>query len=124
MLLAEAILFVFMAKFLLVVFPLKKVLRFSVTTKKRLVKSKDSVLPDIRWALRNAGRLALWKNKCLVQSIAGRWMLQRRGINARILFVIKHDDNKHVKAHACLKSDDFWVTDTIEGFETLKYTSL
>ncbi|MBN2863222.1 MAG: lasso peptide biosynthesis B2 protein, partial [Bacteroidales bacterium] len=78
--LTEAVLFLFAAKILLIFLPVKTVMKVSLTSDGRMTEPDLNLLKDIKWALRHANRLSLWKNRCLVQSIAGRWMLQRRGI--------------------------------------------
>lgn len=118
-LLAEAVLFLYAAKIFLMILSLRTVLKISLMPKKTSAELDTSVLPDIRWAIRNAGRLSFWKNRCLVQSIAGMWMLQRRGILSQITFGVKHDNNKKVIAHAWLTAGDVAIVDESGGYSKL-----
>ena len=107
--LTEAVLFLFVAKFLLLILPVKTVMKITLSLKKAKKQPDPNLLSQIKWALYNADRLSLWKNRCLVQSIAGRWMLQRRGIASQLSFGVKHDDNKEIIAHVWLLAGDFEV---------------
>ena len=110
-LLMEAVLFIYSAKILLVLLPLKTVMKISLSSKRNGKEPDANLLMRIRWALRSADRLSFWKNRCLVQSISGRWMLQRRGIVSQIFFGVKHDNNNKAFAHAWLKTGDFEVVE-------------
>lgn len=109
LILAEAVLFLFAVKILLLVLPLKTVLQVSLSPKKQ--KPGPNILNDIKWALLNADRLSFWKNRCLVECITGRWMLLRRGISSNLSFGVKFVENKKVSAHAWLIADDFEVVE-------------
>ncbi len=67
-------------------------------------------LKRIKSALHRANKLAFWKNICLVQSVAARWMLQRRNIASQFSLGVAHDKNKKVIAHAWVKVLDFEIT--------------
>lgn len=108
--LVEAIVMLFWCKFLLLLLPFKKVLGINYgKNKDRKTVTDRELLLKIKRSLYRANRLSLWKNKCLVQSFAGRWMLQRRGIQSQIAFGIKHTEINKIIAHAWLKADDFLV---------------
>jgi hypothetical protein len=101
-LLSEAVLFMFLAKFLLAVRPVKSVLGISFRGKPS-GQGDDLNIPDeIKNALMRADRLSFWKNRCLVKSIAGRWMLQRRNIPCLISFGVMQGKDKKLIAHAWL----------------------
>ena len=70
-----------------------------------------SQLEAIRTATRQAGSCSPWKNKCLVQSLAGRWMLKKRKIQSQIYLGLTYGQDKKLIAHAWLKSDDFEVVE-------------
>lgn len=117
----EAALFLFTAKIMLLLFPFKFCLR--------LIKSKNSSnksytledLKTIKTAVNRANRLAFWKNICLVQSIAARWMLQRRKIPSKLSIGVAHDKNKKLIAHAWIKADDFEVVNKGLDYKELYY---
>ena len=67
-------------------------------------------LKRIKTAVNRANKLAFWKNICLVQSVAARWMLQRRNIASQFSLGVAHDNNNKVIAHAWVKVLDFEIT--------------
>ncbi len=107
----EAVLFVFSSKVLLSLLPLRTVMKISLTHKSIKEYPVSDTLKEIQWALLRSDRVAFWKNRCLVKSIAGRWMLQRRGLEARLAFGVIHDRDKKLRAHAWLNSGDFEVVE-------------
>ncbi|HPJ60889.1 MAG TPA: lasso peptide biosynthesis B2 protein [Bacteroidales bacterium] len=117
--LVEATLFQYAAKLLLLLLPVRTVLKTSLHSQRRIANEDAIVLPDIKWALNSAARYTFWKNKCLVQSIAGRWMLGHRGISCRLSFGVKYDEERRLLAHAWLKSGDYEVVDSADDFHEL-----
>ena len=77
---------------------------------------------DIKWALYSAIRVCHRKNKCLVQCIAGKRMLARRGIESKIFMGVRHNVEKMIIAHAWLKAGDFEVVEKGDDYlELSKY---
>jgi hypothetical protein len=105
-LLTEALIYIFSAKILLVFFPLKTIMKISFSSRKIDKQPDANILMKIRWALRNADRLSFWKNRCLVLSIAGMWMLGRKNIPSQFSIGMMHDNNTKLKVHAWLKAGD------------------
>jgi hypothetical protein len=66
-------------------------------------------LRQVRNALTRANRLTCWKNVCLVQSFAARWMLQRRHIGSVLSIGAMHDPQKKLIAHAWISAGNFEV---------------
>jgi len=116
----EAVFFLFRAKILLTILPVRTLLLRSPGRGQATGKADPEVLGDIRQALHRANRIALWKNRCLVQSIAGRWMLRRRRIASQITFGVNHDREKRLVAHAWLKAGGFEVVDRNGEYHELK----
>lgn len=103
-LLVEAIVMIFLCKLLLLVLPFRKVIGINFGKKNGQKTNPDpEFLMKIKRSLRRANRLSFWRNKCLVQSIAGKWMLKRWGIKSQISFGIKYENNYELVAHAWLK---------------------
>ena len=67
-------------------------------------------LVALKKAVTRANYLAVWNNKCLVQSLTARWMLNRRDIGSELKLGVTHDTNKKVTAHA-------WVN--VHGYEVV-----
>jgi hypothetical protein len=63
-------------------------------------------LEDLRSAVLLASRYTLWRNKCLVQSLAARRMLARRGISSQLSLGLRRNDHNKTEAHAWLKVGD------------------
>lgn len=121
LLLLEAILLVFSAKFLLVILPLKTVMKFSgqKTSATKNTNPDRQELSEIKKVLTYTQMISFWRNKCLVQSIAGRWMLQRRGIVSRISFGVKLDKDHKLIAHAWLNADNFEIIEQGGDYQEL-----
>lgn len=118
--LIEAILFLYVARILLLILPVKTITRISLFRGRKKQRTPSDILKIVRWSLTNSDRLALWKNRCLMQSIAGRWMLQRRGISSRIIFGVRRNKDNDLIAHAWLKAGDFEVVAKSDDFTELQ----
>ena len=57
-------------------------------------------LQNVKEVIVIAGRYSLWHNRCLVQSLAARWMLCRRGMPSRLSLGVAKDKNGKTIAHA------------------------
>lgn len=66
---------------------------------------------EIKQAIIITGGLSPWKNKCLVQSLAARWMLNRRGIHSQLSLGVTIGHDKKIIAHAWLKVKNFEVVE-------------
>ncbi len=65
---------------------------------------------EIRWAVHAVTRRLPWKCRCLVQAIAGKRMLQRRGITSTLYLGVDHGGTKWLEAHAWLRYGEVMVT--------------
>ena len=78
-----------------------------------------SRLYQIKAATQRASLISPWRNKCLIQSLAARRMLNRRNIPSQLsLGVAKGRDSKTV-AHAWLKAGDFEIVEKTGDFSEL-----
>ena len=117
----EAILYLFLAKIVLILFSFKFCLR--------LLKCKNCVarndnpqnLQAIKTAINRANMLSFWKNVCLVQSFAARWMLNRRKISSKLSIGVAHDKNKKLIAHAWIKVGDFEIVNKGLNYKELYF---
>jgi hypothetical protein len=71
----------------------------------------DHRIVRIKQAIRNTGMISPWKNKCLVQSLAARWMLNRRGIPSKLSLGMTLGPDKSVNAHAWLITTEVEVVE-------------
>lgn len=118
---AEAFFLVFTAKLLLLVIPVKSVVRISLKRNRTVTDTGPDVLTDIKLALNRADRLTFWKNRCLVKCIAGRRMLGRRGIASVLYFGVRHADDGTLTAHAWLTAGGIEVVE--KGGEYLELSA-
>ena len=68
----------------------------------------------IGWAIRTLSRHHPWKVKCLVQAVAGKWMLQRSGLPGTLYLGVDHGKEKWLEAHAWLRCGTEIITGEAE----------
>ena len=59
----------------------------------------------VTWAVNAVSRRLLGKKPCLVQALAARWLLARRGIAVDFRIGVTLDDSKSLLAHAWLEQN-------------------
>jgi len=104
----EALILLGLAKLMLTFFPFRICIK-TLKTGKKQTNINIEKLKKIKYAVGRANRLAIWKNVCLVQSFAARWMLMRRGIHSKLFIGVTQDKHKKLTAHAWLKVNDFEI---------------
>lgn len=107
-LLLEAVFYLFFSKILLYI-PFKHCIKCIAPIKKTDVSSVHELVL-IRQAVNRANKLAFWKNICLVQSFAARFMLQRRSIPSELYLGLQFANGKELIAHAWLVSNHLNIT--------------
>jgi hypothetical protein len=98
---AEAVFFLFSAKIMLLLLPFRVCIK-TLTSNRYETQPPGETLSSIKLAVVKANRLSFWKNICLVQAFAARWMLQRRKIDSSLSIGIKPDSKSKLSAHAWL----------------------
>lgn len=75
--------------------------------------------------IRHIGDRLPWKCTCLVNAVAAKIMLRRRGIPATIYFGMTRDESRKIIAHAWTKCGNFLVTgkDDAHEYKTVGYFS-
>lgn len=73
---------------------------------------EEICLQKIREATVIAGHYSFWRNRCLVQSLAARWMLRRRGITSHLSLGVARDKNGKTIAHAWINSGDIEIVNS------------
>ncbi len=71
---------------------------------------KDELAYEVSWAVRTASRNLPWQCKCLVQAMAAKWMLKRRGAHTTLYLGLAKDGKHNLCAHAWLRSGDAILT--------------
>jgi hypothetical protein len=64
------------------------------------------VLDRISWAVSNASHYLPWKSTCLVQAIAAKAMLKRRGVPSTLYLGVAKNGETQLQAHAWLRCED------------------
>jgi hypothetical protein len=116
----EALSYLYLAKAMLLLLPFRWCLR--------LMREKGAMdhlpvqeeLLQIKRAVGRANKLAFWKNVCLVQSVAARWMLRRRKIHSEVIFGVKPGEEKtNIMAHAWVESHGMEVVNRGGNYQIL-----
>lgn len=119
MMLIEAIFFLYLAKVVLLLFPFKRCLIFFRNQKYTSQPIDKNMLEQIKKAVARSNRVAFWKNRCLVQSMAARWMLQSRKIPSRLSMGLTFDENNKLIAHAWIRVNSFEIVNKNLNYKEL-----
>jgi hypothetical protein len=82
------------------------------TSETQISQEQQRQAQQVGWAVTALARYFPWDAKCLAQAVAGKWMLQRRGLpNTLYLGVDRvHGGDKWLEAHAWLRCGTDIVT--------------
>ena len=108
-LLIEAVVMLFLSK-IIVYFPFKHYIKLLKPSNIAEEEANPMLLNKISTSLRRANKLVFWENVCLVKSVAARFMLKRRRIPSVLVLGLQMKDGKKLKAHAWIKSGDYYIT--------------
>jgi len=117
----EALFFLYLAKISLLLFSFKRCLKFFPGKAVKNNKATPKELAQIKTALARANQTAFWLNVCLVQSLAGRYMLNRRNIPSRLSLGVLKDINNKIVHHAWLKTGDFEIVNKNSDYLELSF---
>jgi hypothetical protein len=70
------------------------------------INNEYEVVGEVKKAIERAAVVSPWKNRCLIESLAARRMLNRRRIPSQISLGVAHDEKKKLIAHAWIKAGD------------------
>jgi hypothetical protein len=82
----------------------------ALTTDELPVGCETLLINAVQWAIQTASCYAPWECRCLVQAIAGKILLRRRGIPSTIYMGVRRDENNCFSAHAWLRCGKFILT--------------
>ena len=105
----EALFYVYVAKVVSTILPFKYCVRLISKNLKNETSPDHEILHSLKDALLRTENFIFWKNACLVQSIAAKWMLNRRNIKSTMFFGFNFDEEKKFIAHAWVQSDDIEI---------------
>lgn len=108
--LVEAVVLLFCTKIVLSLLPFRCCIRRFRPLDRFPECAPEEVVVAIRIAIARAGRLAFWRNRCLVSSCAARMMLERRNIGSVMYFGLLFDAQHRLQAHAWVVVDRICVT--------------
>ena len=77
---------------------------------------------EIGWAVELMSRHTPWESACLAQSIAGKFMLKRRGLRSLLALGLRKDEAGKLTAHAWLRSGNEILIGNV-GHETFTVLS-
>jgi hypothetical protein len=107
----EALLFQFISGLILKLVPFRNIPRLYALSPCLTSHISPLTSQEIKQAIIITSRLSPWKNKCFVQALAGRWMLNHRGIDSQLTLGVTLGHEKKMVAHAWLKSGEFEVVE-------------
>lgn len=102
-LLLEAVIFQYLLSLFLRIIPFNRILNISKNPDHPVTNPDSILLQQIKEVTKYANHLALWKNKCLVMSLAARLMLKKRNISSKLYLGVDGMHNQIV-AHAWLEA--------------------
>jgi len=105
----EALFFVYSAKVVSAVLPFKYCIRMVSKELRNELSPDHDFLLSLRDALLRAENFIFFENACLVQSIAAKWMLNRRNIKSTLFFGFNFDEEKKFIAHAWVQADEIEI---------------
>lgn len=109
----ETFIWLGLARLILLVLPFKQVApwlgKHQIATNNYNSAQKE-IIDKMAYFIRNASPHTPWESKCLVQAMAARWMLQRRGIGGTLYLGVTKEEGENMKAHAWFKCGDLFVT--------------
>lgn len=116
----EAILMVWYSKAVLLFMPMRKIsIRYPSVPGNKESEDVFAMAKEVGRALRRTDRFVPWRNRCLVKSLAGRMMLNRRGIASVLFLGAAIDTAGRLQAHAWLKAGDIEVVEQGDEYRVL-----
>lgn len=100
----EAVFAMYMIRLLMVFVSMKKLSELFSAKNATSQPENETRVKNIGTAVARANQLAFWKNQCIVKSLAGRLMLNRRNIASELFLGVALSEDKKVRAHAWLKA--------------------
>lgn len=114
LLLIEAALGLGGARLVLALLPFRRIAarlgRVGEESSASITSSHDSIAEQVGWAVETMARHLPWMSRCLVQTLAAWWMLERRGVTGTVYFGVAPNPDKPFDAHAWLRCGSRMVT--------------
>jgi hypothetical protein len=83
-----------------------------VPIKRQINEEQQREAQQVGWAITVLARYVPWDAKCLARALAGKWMLQKRGIPSSLYLGVEQVQGveKQLGAHAWLRCNNMFVT--------------
>jgi hypothetical protein len=112
--LVEAALALATARVAIMIFPFRRIAPgLAKATPQQMTARDPELAQHVRltaWAIQAAERRLPWKSSCLVQAIAGKWMLRRRHVPSALYLGVDKGAEKSLEAHAWLRAGGVILT--------------
>lgn len=115
----EAVFFLFLSKLIISLFRFKRIITYTQFSPEQGRNYHVQILSKIKTAIQRADKLSIWKNKCLVRSLAARMMLRGRRISSVFHLGARFKDSQSMEAHAWLTVGEMYLTQPLPGFREL-----
>ena len=119
MLFLEALVLHLWTGLLLKIIPFKWIPGIFTNSQGTGLRAQTEVIEVIRDAIGRASGVSLWRNRCLVSSLAGRCVLRRRKIPSQLSLGVAKDTGGNTVAHAWLRAGDIEIVPAGGSFQVL-----
>jgi hypothetical protein len=119
MLILEALILHLWVGLMLKVIPFRWIPRVFANHQSAVLSPQSAIVELMKDAIGRASGVSPWKNKCLVSSLAGRWMLRRRKILSQLSLGVGKDAGGKTIAHAWLSAGEVDIVPTDGNFHEL-----
>jgi len=109
----EALFYSAKSRFMVKFVPFRKIAPILGKEQEDISVNEDNYTAEIKRiskAVKTVSRNTPWESKCLVQALTAKYMLKKRGIKSTVYFGVAKDEEKDIKAHAWIKSNDIILT--------------
>lgn len=114
LLLAETTLWLLLARLAVLTLPFQRVMRTSgvqhAVSPATISPEQAAVAKKVAWALDAVRWATPWDSNCLARSLAGKRLLQRRGVDSTLYLGVRKKDPKSLIAHAWLRCGERYIT--------------
>lgn len=113
-LLAETTFWLLLSRLAVLTLPFRWVMRSAgvqhALSSKKLTPEQDSIAERVAWAVEAVRWATPWDSNCLARSLAGKRLLQRRGVDSTLYLGVRKKDPRSLVAHAWLRCGERYIT--------------
>jgi hypothetical protein len=123
----EALFYLGKSRFLVATRPFKKIVPIlglpDLETNSQTKEEDRQTVYRISKSVRTVAGHTPWPSKCLVQVMAAKHMLRRRGIPSTVYLGLSKNEEKEMIAHAWIRSGDVFLT-SVKGMKKFSVVSI